>query len=83
MAEAPSVVFDIKAAEIAKLDLRANDVLVLVFPNRLSVDAGLRLRDDLQRALPMPEGGRRPVLILEGGASVQVIRPSPQGGQNV
>lgn len=60
--------------EIAKLELKPGDYLVLRFQQRLSSATVERLRTHMGDALLLPKGH---ILVLEGGADLAVITPPP------
>ena len=61
--------------ELAILRLQPGDAIVLLWPGHLSLEGGERLRASVQRALG-PQWDRVPVVVLDGGVSLAVARPS-------
>lgn len=60
------------ATDIAKLELREGDVLVLKTPGAMSVEQGDRIRNHLAELIP---GFSNKVLILDGSSDLQILRP--------
>ncbi len=60
---------NIETAQIAKLELKPNDVLVVSIADKISSEAGQRLRAHLEDSLP---GGTR-LMILSNGATLSAV----------
>lgn len=57
--------------EIAKLDLRPNDILVVKLGDVISMDEATHLRDEMSAWLP----SSNKIIILSDGADISIIRP--------
>lgn len=65
------------AGRIAVLSVQDGDILIFKTDERLSDSQVARIRDGFDGALARAGAPKCPILVLERGASIEVLRPLP------
>lgn len=64
-------------AQVERLTLEPDDIIVVTFPYRITASAA----DSAAKRVEAKVGTNHPVLILGGGSSMHILRPTVQAGR--